>query len=1459
MQRLAKPTVIIILPMIDAAPASHTSVDAPIAPSIAPSIGLRLWAAATRWVLWGVMAIGLLFGAAWGFLHGVIVPRIEDFRPHLESVSSKALGMQVRVGRLSAQSSGLIPAFELADVTLQDTQGRQVLQLPRVLVALSTTSLLKGGFEQVVIDQPMLDIRRTPDGKIYVGGIDIGQKSSSGNAAADWFFSQLEFAIKGGVVRFNDELAQAPVLELQQVDMVVRNSARRHAFRLDATPPASWGERFSLRGIFRQPLLSTSAGDFSDWTGQFYADFTRIGDVAQIRPYLVKDLFSTFGIRPNAGSGSLRAWVDVNKGQIGSATLDVALAGVDVQLGKSLTPLALSAVTGRVSGQLNEGGFELATESLKFTTQDGLVWPGGNLAVTSTESAGKTGQQMALKADRLDLAAVTQIASRLPLGRSAHALIASYQPKGLVQVLNATWQWPVGEVLPADAITYSVKGLVSQLEVAALPSKLLRSTSASGQASLGKPNQQPGRPGIGGATVEFDLTQAGGRAAVSISRGHLDLPGVFEDPRVVFDALKLDAQWKLTGEKVEAQLLNITFSGADAEGSAQASWRSGDAARGAKPDTSLGVLDLKGVLTRGNGARAHRYLPLVLSDPVRHYVRDAVKSGDVSDVKFRVLGPVDLIPFADPRQGDFKISAKVTNGNFAYVPSAIQGPGQAPWPALSDISGELVFDRAAVEINNAVAKVAGLPSLVLVKADARIANLMRNATVDVQARLKGAVSDALAFVNTSPLGAMTGNALAGAVVSGAADYALRLSLPINTIDKTTVQGTVTLPGNDAQFSSATPVLAGLKGMATFSETGFKVPSAQARLLGGDVRFEGVLRAPTGVAGTATATPLEAVFRAQGTVTAEALRQAKDLGIGARLAQNASGSAAYSAVIGFKHGMPEVMVTSNLQGMALSLPAPLNKAAETVLPMRFEHTLLDNAGLTGVLPGAMRDQLSLSIDGLATVQYVRDISAAQARVIRGSIAIGLEPGESSLLPESGVAANIKLANVNVDAWEKVLSTTVGASPFAATSAATSTSILTATSLPAASNAAQLAQSYLPNQIALRAKELTLGGRKLNNLVIGGTREGTLWRANLDASELNGYLEFSQSSAANAGRVYARLSRLSLGAANASEVESLLDEQPANIPALDIVVDELELRGKKLGRVDIDAVNLAASASARDAGMGAREWRLRKFDVTLPEASLKARGNWVAIESQNSQPSGAPRLRVAAERRRTVMDFDLTLLDSGALLKRLGMNDVVRRGKGKMTGQIAWLGSPLSLDYPSMSGQFNVNIEAGQFLKADPGLAKLLGVLSLQSLPRRLALDFRDVFSEGFAFDFVRGDVTINKGLAFTNNLQMKGVNAAVLMEGNADIAKETQDLKVVVIPEINAGTASLITAVINPVIGLGTFLAQVFLRQPLMKAATQEFHIDGSWADPRVTKVLGDSKAGSRADIKPDNKNTEVAN
>ncbi len=1384
-----------------------------------PSSLLKTMSTMARWLLWLLLAAWFVFLASWGALHWLIVPRIGELRPQLEAKAAQILGVPVRIGAIAAHSTGMIPSFELTDVQLFDTQGREALRLPRVLAALSPHSILHLGFEQLYIDRPELNIRRGQDGKIMVAGLDFSKNGDSGNDVADWFFWQLEFAIHDGTVLWTDEMRDAPTLALQHVELVVRNRGRRHDIRLDATPASLWGDRFSLRGMFVQPLLSRSKGQWQDWEGQLYAAFARV-DLSDLRRY------ADIGIDLRQGRGALTAWVDVSRGQAVGAAADVALAEVSVTLGADLQALELQSVRGRLGGRVLAGGFEFSTQGLQFDTRDGSHWPGGNVSVMYLGAQGKTAARGEIRADRLDLAALSKIANRLPIEPSIRTMLVASAPQGLVERIQANWQGPV------DAVSqYAVKGLVSQFEWVAPRARTPAQTGKAGVSPVTNGEVAVGAPGIRGANIEFDFNQSAGKASVSLAHGAVTLPGMFEEPVIPVTQLTTDVKWQIEGERIAVQLPNMKFSNADAQGEAQIKWETSDAVKSSGRSRFPGLLDLQASLGRADGTRVYRYLPLVIHRPVREYVRDAVVAGTASGVKFKVRGDLYNMPFADPKLGEFRISADVHNATLAYVPRSIQRPDELAWPALTQLGGELVIDRTQLQVKGARAKVGTGSNVQISKVEALIPDFAHAATVIVSAEARGALTEMLGVVNGSPIGAMIGQALGKAVATGSADYRLKLSLPIAAIDKTTVQGSVTLANNDIQMSPDTPRLIRARGVVSFSESGFSIAGGQARMLGGDVRLEGGTVAPL-TAATAPGGahgPAPIVIRASGTVSADGLRQARELGFAARIAQHATGSAAYTAVLAYRRGEPELTVNSNLQGLGLSLPAPLNKGADTALPFRFETGLLRESLLSG--PGGLgplRDQLTLDLGRIASVVYFRDLSGPEPRVTRGSIAVGLSPQESAPLPEEGVVANINLGAFDLDAWDAVLSQAAGTSLTPAGPAAK-----TGARLPGmAASSAPL--SYLPTSMAVRARELTLGGRKLNNVVVGGSREGLLWRANLDASELNGYLEYRQPSDAGAGRVYARLARLTIAPGAVNEVEALLNEQPASIPALDIVVEDFELRGKRLGRVEVEAINRGSGTPTREGGV--REWRLNKFNMITPEAVLTASGNWASVNAQAGAGAVPPAARGAPERRRTVLNFKLDIADGGELLSRLGMQGVVRKGRGKMEGQVAWAGSPLSLDYPSMSGAFTVNVETGQFLKADPGIAKLLGVLSLQSLPRRLTLDFRDVFSEGFAFDFLRGDIGIEQGIATTHNLQMKGVNAAVLMEGRADIAKETQDIKVVVVPEIDAGTASLIASVINPAIGVGTFLAQLFLRRPLIEAATQEFHIDGAWADPKITKV-----------------------
>jgi uncharacterized protein (TIGR02099 family) len=1338
-----------------------------------------------------------------GILHWVIVPRIGDWRSDIEQRLSHELGIGVRIGIIEAQSRGIVPSFELRDVRFVDAQGRDALQLKRVFATLSPRSLLRLGFEQLVIEQPALDIRRDAQGVIHVAGMHMDPQAKGGDGQlADWLFSQRELAIRGGTLRWTDELRGQMPVALQDVNLVLSNPGRQHLIQLDATPPLAWGERFTLVGRLRSPLLTRHPGRWQNWDGEIYAQAPRV-DVRELRQY------ADFGVDLASGLGSGRVWLSIEQGSPVGVWTDLSLTNVNVRLAKDLQPLAIRSLAGRLSALQQQNRLEVSTEGLQFITQEGLAWPGGNLRFMQTHhqdsaQAAKDGAGELITGG-LDLSALSLIADRLPLGTATHSLLASLKPQGRVDQLKLDWK---GHYSAPTA--YNASGKAAGLALASQASKKI----ITGTQHVGA-----GRPGFSGLDTEFSLSERGGKASIRLSKGQVELPGVFEDPVVRFDRLQANANWAIAGERVELKLADVRFANADAEGVMQASWHTADPAQSASRSRFPGVLDLQGTFSRAEGTRVHRYLPMHIPESTRHYVRDAVQAGRLINGSFKVKGDLYELPFPDPKQGEFRIAGQLSGVQYAYVPSSIAPEGSKPWPVLSQLTGELVFDRNSMAVNNATGRIGGT-AVQMRRADARIDDLTNTTTVVVNADAQGALTDMLGVVRESPLAALSQHALSQASGSGNADLRLRLQLPLFDISRSKVQGNLTLAGNDVQITPDSPRLFNARGAVQFSENGFALQNTSARMLGGDVRLEGGTRVGSG--------PDEAspVIRAQGVVTADALRETKDLGFVSRLAQNASGSAAYAAVLGFRRGASELSITSNLQGMGLNLPAPLNKAPERVLPLRFENSLIRESmrELPGQAAPLLQDQWALELGSLASVQFIRELGSREEgrepqepRVLRGGIAVGLGPGESLVVGDNGVIANINFARIDADAWERVIEQMSAGAP-----------------APAANPPSTLGNAtlgYLPTSMAIRAQELIVGGRSLNNVVLGGSREGLTWRANLDARELNGYVEFRQASNNNPGRVYARLARLSLAPSATTDVEAALEQSPQAVPALDIVVEDFELRGKKLGRVEVEAVNLGLIGS-REA---VREWRLNKLNVTMPEASFTASGNWAAAVAGPTLASAG-----RAERRRTVLNFKLDIANSGQLLQRFGFDKVVARGKGTMEGQLNWLGSPLALDYPSLSGGFNANIESGQFLKADPGVGKLLGVLSLQSLPRRLSLDFRDVFTEGFSFDFVRGDVKIDQGIASTNNLQMKGVNAAVLMEGKADIAKETQSLRVVVVPEINAGTASLVAAAINPAIGLGTFLAQLILRRPLIKAATQEFQIEGTWADPRISKAPRDS-------------------
>jgi uncharacterized protein (TIGR02099 family) len=1312
-----------------------------------------------------VLACWSLLLLAWLTLHWGILPHVNEWRPQVEARAAAALGVPVRIGRIEVQSHGWVPALRLNDVALFDPQGRESLRLPRVAAAVSARSLFTFSlrFEQLLVEGAHLEVRRDAQGRLFVAGLQVKGDGQGDDAAADWFFQQHEFVIRQGSVRWVDERAGGPALALSDVDLVVRNGLKHHAVRLDATPPADWGDRFSLQGRFTQPLLARR-GDWARWSGTLHAQLPR-ADVSQLRRHVALPFELT------EGNGALRAWVDVERGEAQAATVDLALNAVTVRLRKDLEPLELDQVRGRFTARRDKTGVQLGANDLSFVTPGGRQWPRGHLQLAWVQRQDAPDQPVTggvFSADRLDLGLMAEVAERLPLGAAVHKLIDPLAPSGQVHALSARWDGPL------DAPThYQVKARLAGLSVAAEPAK--------------EPGAV-GRPGWRNASVELRATETGGEATLAMVDGAMEFPGVFERPEVPMDRFDARLVWRLdpprkasagTPPNVTVELKSARFANADAAGEFDAVWRTGAGAGSGAGGRTPGVLQLSGQLSRGQATAVARYLPLGIPAGTREYVAQAVRGGRIDGASFKVKGDLHHFPFTNPRDGEFRIAGHVSDVDFAYVP----GEGAAPpaWPAFAKVSGELVFDRNSMEIRQAQAQ---LPGYALSRVEGGIRSLGDKPVLLIEGQGRGPLADALRYVNATPIAEWTDQALRTASGTGMSELRLALGLALHDMDKSTVNGSLTLLGNDVRLRPDLPLLAGARGRIQFGHKGFTLHNVAARTLGGELVLQGGTQADGAIR-----------VQADGTASADGLRHAGEVPVLARMAASFSGQTSYRLAIGSAKGRTEFSLSSPLTGLALDLPAPLRKSAETPLPLRVQ---LQPAG-DAARP---RDSLHVELGHVLQAHYQRDLSRELPQVTSGAIGVM----ETPPAPVPGVAAHLTLGTFDADAWRQLAARWTGDSG------------PTRPGSEAAATAPSPFDAYRPRQLSVRAQELRVAGRRLTQLVatasaLPGVDAG--WRTQVVAEQLAGTLEYRPTGNAGAGRVHARLARLTLPPSDVQSVETLLDQAPVSVPALDIVVDDFELNNKRLGRLEVEAVNRGEA--------GVRDWRLAKLNLGTPEAQLQASGHW----SPAATPGG---------RRMMVLNFKLDVADSGALLQRLGTPGALKGGKGRLQGQVAWQGSPFALDYRSMNGQLSVALDQGQFLKAGAGAARLLGVLSLQSLPRRLVLDFRDLFEEGFAFDNVSGDVRILQGVASSNNLRMRGVQAVVLMEGQADLQRETQDLRVIVVPEINAGTASLAYAAINPVVGLSTFVAQLFLRKPLMQASAREFHVSGPWDDPKVVRV-----------------------
>lgn len=1334
---------------------------------------------ALSWLFLLLVVAYFAFCAAFLSLRYLVLPNIDNYKSQVEQLASHFVNRSVRVAAIEASWHGLNPRLKLGNVVIHNDDGESALVLPEVKATLSWWSVLGSlRLRALELSAPDLEIERDEAGHLFVGGLRVNPDKPDDGRGLDWLLAQHEIVIRRGQLRWRDQLRAAPDLVLTDISFVLQNRWRTHRAALKATPPESLAAPIDLRVEFTHPPFSNTRADYSQWIGEFYIHWRKT-HLETWKSYL--DLpYQLAG-----GDGSVRAWISFNRGSIVNVTADLSLANLSARLDPALEPLKLVDVSGRISaGEVVSGlkqkifsygasGHQLTLTNFSLRTEQGAVLPKTTVSHVYTAASGSKTERHELKITEMDLGALARFASHLPLADHLRKGLSDFAPQGQLRDVVAAWDGN----LPGDG-AYRVTGKFQNLAI----------------RQHGGRESQPGFEGMSG---DVDANQEGGRLKLQGEQVRLHAGDWLTPAPLKFDELVLEGSWSLREKnRLTTRIDSLRFAQTGLSGTLSGTHTVPLPLSAARP----GELDMTLQLPVIELRSVSRYLPAIVAGDTRDWLNTALLDGRARDLTLVIKGDLDKFPFEQKTPGDkspgvFRLTAKIDNASISPAPGELAPDRRSLlWPKIDDIQGNLTLDRTRLHIHASSAKTAGVP---LTEIDAVIPDyLSAKPVLEISGAAQSSLQSMLAYVNATPVNGWIDGLTDEARATGNARLGLKLQLPLAASSSATVQGNVRFSGNEVQLWRAWPAAQQVTGELNFSEQGFQVPSIQAVFLGGPVSLSG-------------GTQRDGVtqIRLEGMINADAAARVMTGSEAKRVMKKISGSTRYVASVRLRNQRPEFTIDSSLTGIALDFPAPLQKFSMENWPLR----VVVQPALSAESGGTQSEEIRISLGRSINARYLRQRPSVRSgwRMVRGGIGVNNAVPQ----PETGLAIHLNLPSLNADAWRTAIADlTTDTSPAADNASAS----------PSGAGSTDYSAFVTPDAINLRATQLTIFDRALDNLVLGATRQRGGWKFNIQSDEVVGQASWEDpSSERGAGKISARLSSLKIERSPQSEVTELLSgkKSTAELPGLDIQADSFELRGMKLGRLELAATNAAAMTPGR-------EWRISKLTLVNPDATLRATGRWL-LGSGDGQSS---------------LNYEMEIADAGRLLDRVGFEKAVKGGKGRMEGDLQWKGSPTAFDFPTLSGNTNLRINSGQFLKADPGVAKLLSVMSLQSLPRRLTLDFRDLFSEGFAFDSIASTAVITRGVLKTDTFKMRGVNAVVLMDGSVDLNEETQNLNVVVIPEINAGGASVIYGLaVNPVVGLGSFLAQLFLRNPLSQALSQEYVITGPWKDPIVKKSTSKRK------------------
>ncbi|MGF1750246.1 YhdP family protein [Vibrio cionasavignyae] len=699
------------------------------------------------------------------------------------------------------------------------------------------------------------------------------------------------------------------------------------------------------------------------------------------------------------------------------------------------------------------------------------------------------------------------------------------------------------------------------------------------------------------------------------------------------------------------------------------------------------------------------------------------------------------------------------------------------WPPLTNLQLDLLFQNEAMHIDSKAATLMGVKGK---RITGRIPELRGDGHLEIEAKAAGSGSAVRDYMMATPLVGSVGAALTAVQVSGQVDADFQLYIPFSE-DPTPSRawGYAELKDNHVEIDAPPMTLEKVSGKIAFDNDLVNAKGLSATLLDQPITldFDGQNSGKgygvnIDAIGDWTMAPLEPY-------------------VGERFVSGLKGHAPWSLDVdlqlndvGFTY---QLDLNANLVTLASEYPYPLKKA-------------FGEAGKARLQASGNQQAISARLQ-LPSVKYQTEIDITKETPVLKATNLVLGKGGFKISPIVGHDFQVRSDRFSFDEW----------SALAKQPPSTKKALLDDLNTPTIP---------LPTRVYIEAKELTLAGIEWHDVDFNARHKQGGWQFELDSQEAKGQANYSDDN-----QLYVALKRLhiylpSLNEASDKDEPIILQEDLSaplvsefdrdffnSLPDSKLKIDDFWFQGYKVGKVDMDVSRQGNKLV----------WN--KLNLSSGSNTINIDGDWM----------------VAGEQSRSHVNLSVEGENNSDLMERFGITSGIQRAPFELNSTLSWDGAPWSMRVDTVNGEIKTKLGKGVISDVS-GAARLLGLFSLDSIIRKMQLDFTDVFDKGMAFNSITGSGKIRDGIFVTNDIEMDAVAGEMKIKGLADLSAQTVDAEVNFTPDMTSGIPIITAFAVTPQTAL-VVLAVTTVISPVVEVVTQvNYSVKGKLDSPVVSEI-----------------------